>query len=83
MLQSAAMDDVVVGYVYDFGSGEEWTATKGGGAWLNGERLGDIRPKDEIEILALEATVAAGRQNTLAVTLSKEMVKASSSPASR
>ena len=26
------MDDVVFGYVYDFGSGEEWTATRGGGA---------------------------------------------------
>ncbi len=53
-----AMDDVFFGFVYDFGSGEEWTATKGGGAWLNGERLGEVRPKDEVEILALEATVA-------------------------
>ena len=24
------------GYVYDFGSGEEWSATRGGGAWLGG-----------------------------------------------
>ncbi len=32
------MDDVVFGYVYDFGSGEEWTATRGGGALL--ERRG-------------------------------------------
>ncbi len=53
------MKDVVFGFVHDFGSGEEWTATRGGGAWLNGERLGAVRPKDEIEILALEATVAA------------------------
>ena len=53
------MRDVVFGFVHDFGSGEEWTATRGGGAWLNGERLGAVRPKDEIEILALEATVAA------------------------
>jgi myo-inositol-1(or 4)-monophosphatase len=52
------MKDVVFGFVHDFGSGEEWTATKGGGAWLNGERLGAVRPKEEIEILALEATVA-------------------------
>src|SRR5437868_5472771 len=34
------MGDVVFGYVYDFGSGEEWTATRGGGARLNGEPLG-------------------------------------------
>lgn len=53
-----SMEDVFFGFVHDFGSGEEWTATKGGGAWLNGERLGAVRPKDEIEILALEATVA-------------------------
>ena len=53
------MQDVEFGFVHDFGSGEEWTAAKGGGAWLNGERLGAVRPKeDEIEVLALEATVA-------------------------
>ncbi len=28
-----AMQDVVFGYVYDFGSGEEWTASRGEGAW--------------------------------------------------
>ena len=57
--EGTAMKDVVFGFVYDFGSGEEWTATRGGGAWLNGERLGAVLPKEEIEILALEATVAA------------------------
>ena len=36
----ATMGDVVFGYVYDFGTGEEWTAERGGGAFLNGERLG-------------------------------------------
>ena len=56
--EGSAMEDVFFGFVYDFGSGEEWTATKGGGAWLNGERLGAVRPKEEIEILALEATQA-------------------------
>jgi len=55
----ATMGDVVFGYVYDFGSGEEWTATKGGGAFLNGDRLGSVRPKDEIEILSFEATTTA------------------------
>lgn len=50
------MDDVVFGYVYDFGTGEEWTATRGGGAFLGGERLGEIRPKDPIEILSFEGT---------------------------
>ena len=49
------MDDVVFGYVYDFGSGEEWTATRGGGAFLNGAPLTE-RPKDELEILSFEAT---------------------------
>src|SRR5206468_8184791 len=40
-------------------SGEEWTATRGEGARLNGEPLGEITPKEKIEVLALEATVAA------------------------
>ena len=30
--------------------------TRGEGAWLNGEPLGAARPKDEIEILVMEAT---------------------------
>lgn len=50
------MEDVVFGYVYDFGSAEEWTATRGGGAWLDGRRLGAEQPKEPIEILSLEAT---------------------------
>src|SRR5207245_1558656 len=52
----SAMQDVRFAYVYDFGSGEEWTATRGGGAQLNGEALGAELPKERIEILALEAT---------------------------
>jgi myo-inositol-1(or 4)-monophosphatase len=50
------MDDVEFGFVYDFGSGEEWTATRGEGAFLNGEPLGAEGPGDEIEILVMEAT---------------------------
>jgi myo-inositol-1(or 4)-monophosphatase len=49
------MDDVLFGYVYDFGTKEEWTATRGGGAFLNGAALTE-RPKDELEILSFEAT---------------------------
>ena len=50
------MGDVTWGYVYDFGTGEEWTAERGGGAFLSGERLGVTRPKDTIEILSFEGT---------------------------
>ena len=53
------MGDVEFGYVYDFGSREEWTAERGRGAWLNGEPLGRERPKDEMEILAFEATLTS------------------------
>jgi myo-inositol-1(or 4)-monophosphatase len=51
-----SMDDVVFGFVHDFGTGEEWTATRGGGAQLNGEPLGAILPKYTLDILAFEAT---------------------------
>ena len=54
--EGETMDDVVFGFVHDFGSREEWTASRGEGAWLNGEPLGAVRPKDEIEILSFEAT---------------------------
>ncbi|MBA3476164.1 MAG: hypothetical protein H0T10_05350 [Actinobacteria bacterium] len=53
------MGEVVWGYVYDFGTGEEWTAERGGGAFLNGIRLGAVRPKDTIEILSFEGTTTA------------------------
>ncbi|MDX6513975.1 MAG: monophosphatase [Gaiellaceae bacterium] len=53
------MGDVFFGYVYDFGSGEEWTATRGGGAFLGGVRLGAERPKERIEVLAFEATLTS------------------------
>ena len=50
------MGDVDFGYVYDFGSGEEWTAHAGGGAFLDGVALGAVRPKAAIEILSFEGT---------------------------
>jgi myo-inositol-1(or 4)-monophosphatase len=52
------MDDVVFGYVFDFGSGEEWTARRGEGAFLGGTALTG-RPKEELEILSFEATTTA------------------------
>jgi myo-inositol-1(or 4)-monophosphatase len=54
-----SMDDVYFGYVYDFGTDEEWTARRSEGAFLDGRKLGAERPKDEIEILAFEATRTA------------------------
>jgi myo-inositol-1(or 4)-monophosphatase len=53
------LDDVFLGYVYDFGSGEEWVGRRGEGATLNGEPLGGVRPKDRIEILSFEATLTS------------------------
>ena len=53
------MADVELAYLYDFGSGEEWTARRGGGAELNGRPLGPDLPKDEIETLAFEATLTS------------------------
>jgi myo-inositol-1(or 4)-monophosphatase len=53
------MADVQFGYLYDFGTGEEWTAVLGGGAFLNGEPLGPELPKPEIETLAFEATLTS------------------------
>jgi myo-inositol-1(or 4)-monophosphatase len=57
--RGSSMGDVELGYVFDFGTGEEWTAERGRGAFLDGERLGAERPKDDIEILAFEATTTA------------------------
>jgi myo-inositol-1(or 4)-monophosphatase len=50
------MGDVTFGYVYDFGTGEEWTAVRGEGAHLNGTALEPELPKEQIEILSFEAT---------------------------
>jgi myo-inositol-1(or 4)-monophosphatase len=54
--EGATMGDVVFGYVFDFGTGEEWTARRGDGASLNGRPLDGPGPKDEIEIVSFEAT---------------------------
>jgi myo-inositol-1(or 4)-monophosphatase len=49
------MGDVRLGYVYDFGSNEEWWAERGVGAYVNDERLLPVAP-ERIELLSLEAT---------------------------
>jgi len=57
--EGETMDDVVFAFVHDFGCGEEWTAERGAGAWLNGGDLGPTKPREEIEILSFEATLTS------------------------
>lgn len=57
--EGTTMDDVFFGYVFDFGSREEWVATRGDGALLDGAPLVAPVPKDPIEILSFEGTTTA------------------------
>jgi myo-inositol-1(or 4)-monophosphatase len=54
--EGPAMRDVVFGYVFDFGTREEWVGRRGEGAFLNGRRLEGLGPKERIELLSFEAT---------------------------
>ncbi len=71
------MGDVVFGYVYDFGPGEEWRASRGMGAFLNDEPLVDPpperrRPDGRLELVAIESAdpkwLAASSDALTAVT---------------
>jgi myo-inositol-1(or 4)-monophosphatase len=55
--EGPTMADVVFGYVFDFGTREEWTARRGEGAFLNGAPLTGPGPKEDVEILSFEATL--------------------------
>lgn len=48
------MGGVAFGYVKDLGSGEEWYAQRGEGAYLDDERLPPLPEDAELELLALE-----------------------------
>jgi myo-inositol-1(or 4)-monophosphatase len=53
------MADVVFGFVHDFGAGEEWVATRGGGTRLNGALLDPTVPErrvgGKLELLGIES----------------------------
>jgi myo-inositol-1(or 4)-monophosphatase len=49
------MEDVEFAYVRDFGTEEEFTATRSGGAELNGEPLDHDEPGPSIEVVGFEA----------------------------
>jgi myo-inositol-1(or 4)-monophosphatase len=51
----SSMADVELGYVYDFGAGEEFVARRGGGATLDGEPVGVAAEREKLEILGVEA----------------------------
>jgi myo-inositol-1(or 4)-monophosphatase len=48
------MGDVFFGYVYDFGFGEEWTARRGEGAYLDGHQIVDPPPERRMDDGRLE-----------------------------
>ncbi|HYI20876.1 MAG TPA: inositol monophosphatase family protein [Solirubrobacteraceae bacterium] len=53
------MADVVLGFVHDFGPAEEWVAHRGGGAFLDGERLDpsvpERRTRGRLELVGVES----------------------------
>ncbi|HEY3729038.1 MAG TPA: inositol monophosphatase family protein [Solirubrobacteraceae bacterium] len=56
----ATMADVAFAFVHDFGASEQWWASRGEGAWLNGDRLDpslqERRSRDgKLELLGIES----------------------------
>ncbi len=56
----STMADVAFAFVHDFGAGEEWWASRGDGAWLNGVRLDPSLPErrcrdGKLELLGIES----------------------------
>jgi myo-inositol-1(or 4)-monophosphatase len=49
------MADVKYAYVRDFGSGEEWWAARGQGAYLDGERVPQLQAGTRVEVLGIES----------------------------
>lgn len=71
------MADVVFGYVYDLGPGEEWRAVRGGGAFLNDVPIDDPMPErrrrdGKLELVAIESAnprwLAASSEALMRVT---------------
>ena len=50
-----SMADVQLGYVYEFGASEEFTAKRGEGAWLDGRKLELEGPGYGLEVVGLES----------------------------
>jgi myo-inositol-1(or 4)-monophosphatase len=61
-----SMAEVEFGYVFDFGAGEEFAASHGAGASLDGERIGVAEDREELELLGVEAAEPDRAQAALA-----------------